>query len=86
MGSSQILEILAANPGTYVLDEIGTGEIAVKNADGSDVRVTDDYGRSVPARVPYAVFEPLIQQGYVSREQHSRIYKISEAGARAAGS
>jgi hypothetical protein len=82
--STQILELLAEDASAYVLDEVGSGEIVVKNADGIDMLVTDDYGRLTLARVPYAVFEPLIHHGYVTQGPSSgRIYQISPHGLRA---
>jgi hypothetical protein len=47
MDTTTILKTLAANPSAYILDDIGTGEIVLKNADGSDMVIRDDQGRQI---------------------------------------
>jgi hypothetical protein len=84
MNTTRILEILAANPDAYIEDDVGSGEITLKNADGSDMSLTDDQGRQIVPRFPYALIEGLIQQSYVERE--GRRYRISHSGLQAAKS
>jgi hypothetical protein len=86
MDTTTILNILAANPDAYILDDIGTGDIVLKNADGSDMVLKDD-GRQIIPRFPYALIEGLIQQHYVEQDKTSgRVYRISDAGLKAARS
>jgi hypothetical protein len=87
MTSTEILMLLAKKHGAYVLDEIGTGEIVLREADGSDMQLFDDDGRGISPRFPYALIEGLIQQHYVTQDKtDGRIYRISNDGLRAAQS
>jgi hypothetical protein len=87
MDTTTILKTLAANPSAYILDDIGTGEIVLKNADGSDMVIRDDQGRQIVPRFPYRLIEGLIQQHYVEQAKNTgRIYRISHAGMKAANS
>jgi hypothetical protein len=83
VGSTQILEILAKNPGAYILDDM-SGDIVLKNADGSDMIIHDDDGRWIIPRFPYPLIEGLIQQSYIEQEKNTgRIYRISHDGLKA---
>jgi hypothetical protein len=87
MDTTTILNILAANPDDYILDDIGTGEIVLKNADRSDMVIHDETGRQIVPRFPYALIEGLIQQHYVEQDKNDgRVYRISHAGIKAANS
>jgi hypothetical protein len=85
MDTTTILKILAANPNAYILDDIGTGEIVLKNADGSDMVIRDDQGRQIIPRFPYDLIKGLIEQHYVDQDKNAgRIYRISHDGLKAA--
>jgi hypothetical protein len=87
MSSTEILMLIANTAGAYILDDIGTGEIVLKEADGTDMKITDADGRRLSARFPYILVEGLIQQRYVTQDQNDRrIYRISHDGLRAAQS
>src|SRR5208282_6123709 len=87
MSSTEILTLLAKKTGAYILDDIGTGEIVLREANGSDMKLVDDDGREISPRFPYALIEGLIQQRYVAQDQNNRrIYRISNDGLRAAHS
>jgi hypothetical protein len=87
MDTTTILNILAANPDAYILDDIGTGEMALKNADGTDMELKDDDGRQIIPRFPYALIEGLIQQHYIEQDKTAgRLYRISHSGLKAANS
>jgi hypothetical protein len=85
MSSTEILMLLAKTHGAYILDDIGTGEIVLKERDGSDAKLFDDDGREISPRSPYALIEGLIDQHYVTQDPaDARIYRISNDGLRAA--
>jgi hypothetical protein len=87
MSSTEILMLIAKTAGAYILDDIGTGEIVLKEADGTDMKITDADGRRLSARFPYILVEGLIQQRYVTQDQNDRrIYRISHDSLRAAQS
>jgi hypothetical protein len=87
MSSTEILMLIAKTAGAYILDDIGTGEIVLKEGDGTDMKLADADGRVLSARFPYALIEGLIQQSYVTQDRNDgRIYRISRDGLRAAQS
>ena len=87
MDTTTILNILAANPDSYILDDVGTGEVCLKKADGSDMVLHDDDGRQVVPRAPYSLIEPMIRQHYIEQDARSgRIYRISYSGMKSANS
>lgn len=88
MSSTEILMLLAKTRGAYILDDIGTGEIVLREADGSDMKLVDDDGREISPRFPYPLIEGLIRQHYVTQDDptDSRIHRISNDGLRAAQS
>jgi hypothetical protein len=57
MSSTEILILLAKRNGAYILDDIGTGEIVLREADGSDMALFDDDGRQISPRFPYGLIE-----------------------------
>jgi hypothetical protein len=85
MGQSDILRLLAARGG-YLLDDIadGNNEIALKEADGTDMAITDEEGRQIDPRVPYDFIEGLLAQSYIAQgPDDARIYRLTADGLRA---
>ncbi len=75
MNATDLLNHLAAEAGRYIFDDIGTGEIVLREASGTDF-----------ARLPYGLIEPLIDQRYIARDANSaRVYRVTPAGSEAAG-
>jgi hypothetical protein len=44
MSTTEILMLIANRAGAYIFDDIGTGEIVLREADGSDMKLFDDNG------------------------------------------
>lgn len=85
MRSTEILKLIAKKTGAYIFDDVGTGEIVLREADGSDMKLFDDDGREMLPRFPYALIEGLIQQRHVTQDKNDgRIYRISDDGRQAA--
>jgi hypothetical protein len=83
MSTTEILMLLAKNNGAYIFDDVGTGEIVLREADGSDMVLVDKDGRQVSPRFPYALIEGLIQQRYITQDTGVRC--LLAAGIRVAG-
>jgi hypothetical protein len=79
MDQTQILMELAK--GAYLFDN---GDIELHAADGTIMKISDDYGREIDARFPYMIIEGLLRQRYIEQDKNdARIYRISRAGLRA---
>ena len=84
MNSTQLLKVLAVDRRSYIFDDVGSGSIVMKTAQGEDMKLYDEEGRQIDSRVPYGLIEPLIDQGYLNQdEKSSRIYRISYSGLKA---
>jgi hypothetical protein len=81
MGTTEILNLLN-KPGTYVIRIRLTSEARLMEAGGTVMMVLDDYGRLVPARVPWSQIEALRGQGFIEQSQEDeKFYSTAPRGS-----
>jgi hypothetical protein len=83
VGETEILMKLATS--LYLYDD-GNGAI-LKAIDGRIIQITADDGCKVDARFSYEMIEGLLPQHYIEKAKtDGRVYRITDAGIRAANS
>ncbi len=87
MNSTEMLRLLVRNAGSYIFDDIGAGEIVLRDVGGADMKILDEDGREISPRFPHELIQGLMLQGYIAQDQNNgRIYRVSNDGRRAAQS
>jgi hypothetical protein len=68
----------------YLFRERTQGEIVLKESDGRDVMIDDDYGKPVKAVLPDGDLDDFLRQGQVSEDPSSSgagdVYRLTDKG------